>query len=67
MRPWRSAAERTFCVVASRVGPSSSNGLNRCNAAVSQPYSCIQRKWVSTVCWSYEEKRVAGDPLPRLG
>jgi hypothetical protein len=29
------------------------------------PFCCIHRKWVFTVCWSYEENSVAGRPLPR--
>lgn len=29
-------------------------------------FCCIHRKWVFTVCWSYEENNVAGRPLPRV-
>jgi hypothetical protein len=47
-----SAEDRTFAAIASRVGPSELLGLKRCNAAVSQPFCCIHRKCVSTVCWS---------------
>jgi len=51
----------------SRVGPSPPNGLNRCSAAVRIPFSCIQRKWTSTLCWSYDEKRCARRPSPSAG
>ena len=55
-----------MAAIASRVGPSLLFGLNRCRAAVSQPFCCIHRKWVFTLCWSKEENRVAAPPPLRL-
>jgi hypothetical protein len=66
LRPYRSAADRTRAVTASRIAPSPLTGLNRCSAAVSQPYCCIHLKCVSTVCWSQLENSAAGWPLFRL-